>query len=190
MIQSKKDLYDYLSCDNYGYGILPFYKRWIKWLGGSENFRVNEFFRILRHYEYQISCGRNNLLALFWRLRYNRARNWSQMYVAPFSIGKGVTIIHPGFLRVDEWVEIGENCTILPNVLFGRKNSMMPINTDTIKVGNSVYISTGAIVLGPVTIGNNVIIGAGAVVNKDVPDNAVVAGVPAKIIKFIDKNDN
>jgi len=37
--------------------------------------------------------------------------------------------------------------------------------------------------LGPVTIGNNVTIGAGAVVNKDVPDNCVIGGVPAKIIK-------
>jgi serine O-acetyltransferase len=46
-----------------------------------------------------------------------------------------------------------------------------------------VEICTGAKILGPVRIGNNVIIGANAVVVKDVPDNCVVAGVPARIIR-------
>ncbi len=50
-------------------------------------------------------------------------------------------------------------------------------------IGNDVYIATGAKILGDIKVGNNVIIGANAVVIKDVPDNCVVAGVPAKIIK-------
>jgi len=106
------------------------------------------------------------------------------MYVAPFTCGKGVKIVHPGFLRIDEWIKIGENCTILPNVLFGKKNSMNIGNNVKITVGDNCYISTGAVILGPITIGNNVVIGANAVVNKDIPDNVTVAGVPAKIIKY------
>lgn len=51
-------------------------------------------------------------------------------------------------------------------------------------IGSDVWIGAGAIVLPSVTIGNGVIIGAGALVNKDVPDYAVVGGVPAKIIKY------
>lgn len=51
-------------------------------------------------------------------------------------------------------------------------------------IGNYVRISKGAIVFGGITIGDNVVIGANAVVNKPVPDNAVVAGVPAKIIRI------
>lgn len=51
-------------------------------------------------------------------------------------------------------------------------------------IGNHVRISKGAIVFGGITIGDNAIIGANAVVNKPVPDNAVVAGVPAKIIRI------
>ena len=47
-----------------------------------------------------------------------------------------------------------------------------------------MYMLGGSFVFGPITVGNNVSIGANAVVNKDVPDNAVVAGVPAKIIRF------
>ena len=51
------------------------------------------------------------------------------------------------------------------------------------KIGNHVMVGAGATVLGPVIIGDNVQIGAGAVVVKDVPDNCVVIGVPARIIK-------
>lgn len=51
-------------------------------------------------------------------------------------------------------------------------------------IGNNVRINKGAIVFGGITIGNNVEIGANAVVNKPVPDNAVVAGVPAKILRI------
>ena len=55
-------------------------------------------------------------------------------------------------------------------------------------IGNNVRISKGAIVFGGITIGNNVTVGANAVVTKPVPDNAIVAGVPAKILRFKDEN--
>lgn len=58
--------------------------------------------------------------------------------------------------------------------------------TKPISVGNDVYIGNNVIILPGVTIGNNVVIGAGAVVTKDIPDNSVVAGVPAKRIKSAD----
>ncbi len=55
------------------------------------------------------------------------------------------------------------------------------------EIGNNVYIGAGALIMNPVKIGNNVTIGAFyAVVTKDIPDNAVVAGNPAKIIKIKD----
>jgi len=47
-----------------------------------------------------------------------------------------------------------------------------------------VYIGPGAKVIGAITVGNNVVIGANAVVSRDIPDNAVVAGVPAEIISM------
>lgn len=52
---------------------------------------------------------------------------------------------------------------------------------------NNVFIGEGAIVLRNVTIGNNVIVGAGSVVSKDVPENSVVAGIPAKRIMSLDE---
>ena len=51
-------------------------------------------------------------------------------------------------------------------------------------IGNNVDICTNAVVIGAITIGDNVTIGAGSVVLHDVPDNAVVAGVPAKIVRY------
>ena len=52
-----------------------------------------------------------------------------------------------------------------------------------VNIGNSVWIGMGAKILEGVNIGDNAVIAAGAVVNKDVPPNTVVAGVPAKVIK-------
>ena len=46
-----------------------------------------------------------------------------------------------------------------------------------------IYIAKGSIVMGGITIGNNVTIGANAVVTKPIPDNAIVAGVPTKILR-------
>lgn len=56
-----------------------------------------------------------------------------------------------------------------------------------IAIGSDAWIGAGAIVLPNVTIGECAIVGAGAVVTKDVPAHAVVAGVPARIIRFIER---
>lgn len=52
-----------------------------------------------------------------------------------------------------------------------------------IKIGNNVFLGYGSVVLPGVTIGDNVVIGAYSVVSRDIPDNMVAAGIPAKIIK-------
>ena len=59
--------------------------------------------------------------------------------------------------------------------------------TKPIVVGDNVYFGNNVIVLPGVTIGNNVVIGAGAVVSKDVPDNSLAVGVPARVIKSSDE---
>lgn len=59
-----------------------------------------------------------------------------------------------------------------------------------VKVGNNVYLGEGCIILPGITIGNNVIVGARSIVTKDIPDNSVAAGCPARVIKSIDEYKN
>lgn len=59
--------------------------------------------------------------------------------------------------------------------------------TKPITVGDDVYIGNNVILLPGVTVGSKVIIGAGAVVTKDIPDNSVAVGVPARVIKTADE---
>lgn len=59
--------------------------------------------------------------------------------------------------------------------------------TKPIVVGDDVYFGNNVIILPGVTIGNNVVVGAGAVVTKDIPDNSLVVGVPARVIKTADE---
>lgn len=56
-----------------------------------------------------------------------------------------------------------------------------------ITIGDNVFLGNNSIVLPGVSIGNNCVVGAGAIVTKDIPDNSVVAGVPARIIKTTDE---
>lgn len=74
---------------------------------------------------------------------------------------------------------IGDDFYCLHNVTVGNNGKK---HTNPI-IGNKVCIFTGAIVAGDIKIGNNVIICANAVVREDVPDNTMVAGVPAKVVK-------
>ena len=59
--------------------------------------------------------------------------------------------------------------------------------TKPITIGNDVYIGNNVLIMPGVKIGNKVIIGAGAIVSKDIPDNSVAVGVPAKVIKTADE---
>ena len=95
-------------------------------------------------------------------------------------IGKGTRFSYGGIaVVIHKRAVIGDNCVIGSCVTLGGKSGLEKVPI----VGNNVEISTGSKLLGEITIGNNVLIGANAVVVKNVPDNVIVAGVPAKIIK-------
>lgn len=97
-------------------------------------------------------------------------------------IGKGSFFSYGGIgVVLHARTKIGRNVQIGTNVTIGGRSGKFEVP----EIGDNVYISTGAKVLGPILIGDNAIIGANAVVIHDVPRNAVVVGVPAKIIKYL-----
>lgn len=96
-------------------------------------------------------------------------------------------------------ITVGENCLFAAEVSFFTHDGGVKVLSDlnyfdgnrmdivaSIKVGNNVYIGTGAYILPGVTIGDNCIIGAAAVVTRDIPDNSVAVGIPARVIRTID----
>ena len=88
-------------------------------------------------------------------------------------------IAHRGTICINGATTIGKNCRIYPDTNIGTQMGKMgesPI------IGDNCFIAPGAKLFGKIKIGDNVAIGANAVVNKDVPDNVTVAGVPATII--------
>ncbi|MFW6579770.1 serine O-acetyltransferase [Acinetobacter baumannii] len=107
--------------------------------------------------------------------------------VVPYStkIGKNTKFAYGGIgVVLHSRCIIGDNCIIGQGITIGRKLSPEGIPT----IGNDVYIAAGSRILGGITIGNNVIIGANAVVVTDIPDNSIVAGAPAKVVRTVDKS--
>jgi serine O-acetyltransferase len=84
--------------------------------------------------------------------------------------------------------EIGRNAVIFQNVTIGSKVIDIGYNEQQRpSLGHNVTVGSGAKILGAIIIGNNVTIGANAVVTKSLPDNVIVAGIPARIIRHINQ---
>lgn len=113
---------------------------------------------------------RRRLIALFYP-------PMETLYIDAFDIGGGLYIQH-GFATMIAAKSIGENCWINQQVTIGYNGQ-----GDPPVIGDNVTITCGAKVLGEIRIGNNVIIGANAVVIRDVMNDCIVGGVPAKILK-------
>jgi acetyltransferase-like isoleucine patch superfamily enzyme len=124
-------------------------------------------------------------------------------------IGHGTKIrAHEGEVHIGAKTVMGQECTIssFQHVSIGREcivaDRVMLIDFDhgvvevdrpvreqgiykrDVRVGNNVWMGYGASVLRGVTVGDNAIVGTSTVVTKDVPDNAVVAGVPAQVLRM------
>ena len=102
--------------------------------------------------------------------------------------GWGVNCLVHGPLEIGDKVMMGPDVVILTHthnidrtdIPMGDQGSRI----EKVTIGNDVWIGMRSIIMPGVKIGNGAVIGAGAVVTKDVPDYAIVGGVPARIIKF------
>ncbi len=90
-----------------------------------------------------------------------------------FSYG-GIAVVLHRRCKIGKGVNIGHCVTV-----GGTFGSDVPV------IGDNVWIAPGSRIMGTVKVGNNVILGANCVVTKDVPDNCIVAGVPAKVLRTI-----
>lgn len=110
-------------------------------------------------------------------------------------VGKGVfinlgcTFLDQGGITIEDGVFIGPGAKILTEHHPEQPEIRHTLQTAPVVVRRKAWIGAGAMILPGVTVGENAIVAAGAVVTKDVPDNAVVAGVPAKVLRNI-KTDN
>jgi acetyltransferase-like isoleucine patch superfamily enzyme len=110
------------------------------------------------------------------------------------SIGAKTVMGQECTISAYQHVKIGRECVIADRVMFidfdhgvvevERPIRLQGIYKRDVDIGNNVWIGYGACILRGVTVGDNAIIGTNAVVTKDVPANAVVAGLPARIIRM------
>jgi acetyltransferase-like isoleucine patch superfamily enzyme len=110
------------------------------------------------------------------------------------SIGAKTVLGQECTISAYQHVSIGRECVIADRVMLidfdhgmvevDRPVRLQGIYKRDVRVGNNVWIGYGACILRGVTVGDNAVIGTSAVVTKDVPANAVVAGIPARVIRM------
>lgn len=151
----------------------------------------------------------NKLKILFLRIRMKLFPFLSQKYdmnkILEFSgikVGKGTIFYGPETMQIDRsrpyLLTIGEYCKITANVTIlthdYSRSVLRRVYGDIVGegrrtiIGNNVFIGMGSIILMGTHIGNNVIVGAGSVVSGTFPDNVVIAGNPARIIRTLEEH--
>jgi len=122
-----------------------------------------------------------------WRIRIHRLRG---VNIGENSfIGRRVTLDHsyPDYIFIGDNISLaGNNFILTHSNPYKHFENVFDSYVAPVIIKNGAWISVGATILPGVTIGENSVIAAGAVVTKDIPDNVIAGGVPAKVIKEIE----
>lgn len=122
--------------------------------------------------------------SLLYRLMYFFIQGKGIELPCEVEVGDGFRIDHQGGIVISGYAKIGRNCVVRNGVTIGLAR-IDDLSAPTI--GDNVDIGAGAKLLGRITIGDNVKIGANAVVLSDIPSNSIAVGIPAKVIRRLDK---
>lgn len=147
-----------------------------------ESFYVRKYLLVLRKLEYYINVrthfGGGYLMRIYYTIKWKRLSNKYGIYIHPNTVGKGLYIPHfNGGIQLN-CISMGDFCSVSSGVVVGNKGSQ----DNRAIIGNNVGLTIGCKVICKVVLGNNVIVAPNSVVIKDVPDNAIVSGIPAKQI--------
>jgi acetyltransferase-like isoleucine patch superfamily enzyme len=107
-----------------------------------------------------------------------------------YGMPSGMFGTEPWLITIGNNVHVTAGCTFVTHdggTLILRKEVPDLEWTAPITIGNDVYIGLRTLIMPGVTIGSRVIIGAGSIVTRDIPDNSVAVGVPARVIKTVDE---
>lgn len=109
---------------------------------------------------------------------------WAGAEIHPDArFGPGLALVHSNGVVIGGGVRGGADCRINPGVVLGEPGRGSRGDYDFPVLGDHVTLGAHAVVLGPLRIGDGSVVGANSVVRADVPDNVVVAGAPARVIR-------
>ena len=100
-------------------------------------------------------------------------------------INHDCTFLDLGGITIEDDVQIGPKVSIITENHPLNPNQRKVLDLKSVRIKRNAWIGAAATILPGVTVGENAVVAAGALVNKDVPDNSVVAGVPAKVIRTV-----
>lgn len=159
----------------------PYNTSLLSHIKGSQSYYIGSYLKYKRRAEFFLS--KSNIIFRIWG-----GYNWFLMNRLSIKLGYQIPLytcdwclklVHFGTITINREARIGKNLTIYPGSNIGEvREGEDPI------IGDNCYLGINAVVSGKVIVGINVMIAPNAVVTKDVPDNAIVGGIPAKIIKF------
>jgi acetyltransferase-like isoleucine patch superfamily enzyme len=151
--------------------------------------------RLLRYIAFELGKG-EGLYRRFCRPNGDDWAAYLKRRGVMHAIGDHCSIQTNTVITDPAYVSLGSNVRLSGCTLFGHDGSVNMLTraydctvdrVGKIEVGDNVYIGHNAIVLPGVSIGSYALVAAGAVVNRDVPENSVVAGVPAKVVGRLDE---
>jgi len=176
MIQTKRDMYAYISEDRKAYGKpeTPTLRDRIRsWIFPDYNMEYMKYLRKLEYY-----TNTRSILRFYYTKKLGRLKRLTGIQLEPNCAGPGLHITH-GNIVVNPQARIGKQCKIMHNVTLGGEGRYDRTGAPTI--GDRVFIGAGAQIIGDIKIVDDVVIGANAVVVKDILEPGItVAGIPAR----------